>query len=113
MFRFPGLSFVVDCCTCSSPPAAVFDDGACATGLVSLLTLPLRRRSRGLIAVSVVILVNAIYSSLATEILSRWLDSHLPAPIVRVEGGSPSVAVRVGPGYCVAQATSAKAALQL
>ena len=52
--------------------------------------------NRGLIVMSGVLLVNAIYSPLATEWLSGWLASQLPAPIERVEGASSPVVVLVG-----------------
>ena len=53
--------------------------GSLLAGLLVLLPLPLRWWSRGLIVISGVLLVNAIDSPLATEWLSGWLASQLPA----------------------------------
>ena len=53
--------------------------GSLLAGLLVLLPLPLRCWSRGLIVISGVLLVNAIDSPLATEWLSGWLASQLPA----------------------------------
>ena len=47
---------------------------------------------------------------MATDLLSRWLSSQLPAPIDRSEGESPPVAVLLGRGPQIARATTAEAA---
>lgn len=82
-------------------------------GFLSFLPFPLRWRSRGLIVASGMLLVNSIYSPLATEILSSWLDSQLPAAVTYSEGKTLPVAVLLGRGYWIAQATTAEAARQL
>lgn len=84
--------------------------GLVLISLLVLLPLPLRPKSSGLIVVSVVILVNSIYSPMATDLLSGWLSSQLPAPIDRSEGEPPPVAVLLGRGPQIARATTAEAA---
>lgn len=84
--------------------------GLLFAGFLALLPFPLRWRSRGLILISGVVLVNAIYSPLATEWLSGWLSSQLPAPIERLEGVPLPVAVLVGRGPKIGRATSLEAA---
>lgn len=60
-----------------------------------------------------VLLLNAIYSPLATESLSRWLSSQLPAPAERLEDALFPVAVLVVRGPTIAKANSLKAACHL
>jgi uncharacterized SAM-binding protein YcdF (DUF218 family) len=84
--------------------------GALIAVLLVVLPLPLRWWSRGLIVMSGVLLVNAIYSPLATEWLSGWLSSQLPAPVERIESAPLPVAVLVGRGPNIAKATSREAA---
>ena len=84
--------------------------GSLLAGLLVLLPLPFRWWSRGLIVISGVLLVNAIYSPLATESLSGWLSSQLPAPVERIENAPLPVAVLVGRGPKIAKATSKEAA---
>ena len=84
--------------------------GAMVAGLLVVLPLPLRWWSRGLIVISGVLLMNAIYSPLATEWLSGWLSSQLPAPVERLEKSPLPVAVLVGRGPQIAKATSLEAA---
>jgi uncharacterized SAM-binding protein YcdF (DUF218 family) len=84
--------------------------GSLLAGLLVLLPLPLRWWSRGLIVISGVLLVNAIDSPLATEWLSGWLASQLPAPIESLEKAPLPVAVLVGRGPKIAKATSKEAA---
>jgi len=84
--------------------------GSLLAGLLVLLPLPLRWWSRGLIVISGVLLVNAIDSPLATESLSGWLASQLPAPVERIENAPLPVAVLVGRGPKIAKATSSEAA---
>lgn len=80
---------------------------------ISILPFPLRWQSRGLIVVSGLLLVNSIYSPLATEILSSWLSSQLPASIERGKSESIPVAVLVGRGPQIAEVTTAEASRQL
>ena len=82
--------------------------GALVAGLI--VPLPLRWWSRGLILISAVLLVNAIYSPLATELLSGWLTSQLSEPIELTEDASSPVAVLVGRGQQIGRATSLEAA---
>jgi hypothetical protein len=84
--------------------------GSLVAGLLVVLPLSLRWWSRGLIVISGVLLVNAIYSPLATEWLSGWLSSQLPAPVERLEDAPLPVAVLVGRGPKIAKATSLEAA---
>ncbi len=84
--------------------------GSLVAGLLVVLPLPLRWWSRGLIVISGVVLVNAIYSPLATEWLSGWLSSQLPAPVERLEDAPLPVVVLVGRGPKIAKATSLEAA---
>jgi uncharacterized SAM-binding protein YcdF (DUF218 family) len=84
--------------------------GALVAVLLVVLPLPLRWWSRGLIVISGVVLVNAIYSPMATEWLSSWLASQLPAPIESLEEAKLPVAVLVGRGPNIAKATSSEAA---
>ena len=84
--------------------------GALVAGLLVLLPVPLRWWSRGLIVISGVLLVNAIYSPLATESLSGWLASQLPAQDERLKDAPLPVAVLVGRGSKIAKATSKEAA---
>lgn len=79
-------------------------------GLLVVLSLALRRWSRCLIVIIGVLLVNAIYSPLATEWLSGWLTSQLPAPVELLEDAPLPVAVLVGRGPKIAKATSREAA---
>ena len=84
--------------------------GLLFTVFIVVLPLTFRWWSRGLILISAVLLVNAIYSPLATELLSGWLSSQLPAPVVRLEGASLPVAVIVGRRPKIVRATSLEAA---
>ena len=84
--------------------------GGLFAGLLVVLPLPLRWWSRGLIVISGVLLVNAIYSPLATEWLSGWLAFQMPAPVQRIEHAPLPVAVLVGRGPKIGRATSLEAA---
>jgi uncharacterized SAM-binding protein YcdF (DUF218 family) len=84
--------------------------GAMVAGLLVVLPLSLGRWSRGLIVISGVLLVNAIYSPLATEWLSGWLAFQMPAPVERIEKAPLPVAVLVGRGPKIGRATSLEAA---
>ena len=84
--------------------------GSLLAGLLVVLPLPLRWWSRGLVVISGVLLVNAIYSPLATEWLSGWLASQLPAPVERLENAPVPVVVLIGRGSKIAKATSKEAA---
>jgi uncharacterized SAM-binding protein YcdF (DUF218 family) len=72
--------------------------------------LPLGWLSRGLIVISEVLLVNAVYSPLATKWLSGWLSSQLPEPVERLEDAPLPVAVLIERGPKIAKATSKDAA---
>ena len=84
--------------------------GLLITALIVLLPIRLSWLNRALIVISAVLSVNIIYSPLATQGLSVWLASQLPAPVERRENVPPPVAVLVGRGPKIAKATSKEAA---
>lgn len=63
---------------------------------------------RALLSGLAVALVSLLYSPLATAALSAWLSSQLPAPPPPAPG--PALAVLVGRGYEITEATTALAA---
>lgn len=84
--------------------------GSLLAGLLVVLPLPLRWWSRCLVVISGVLLVNAIYSPLATQWLSVWLASQLPPPVELSEDAPRPVAVLLGRGAKIGKATSRQAA---
>ena len=87
-----------------------FITGLLLAGFFLLLPLSMRLRTRGLILITAVVLVNVIYSPWVTDWLSGWLSSQVPSTIERAEGDYPSVAVLLGRGPKIARATTAEAA---
>ena len=93
-----------------SPWLLSFLVAALVAGLLVVLPLPLRWWSRALILMSTVLLVNTIYSPLATEWLTGWLASQRPPPLEHLERLSHPVAVMLGRGPKIGRATAMEAA---
>ena len=81
--------------------------------LLSLLPWTLPRLSRVFLLTTVVLLSSWIYSSPATDLMSRWLTAQQPDSIVSVRQDPLPLAVIFGRGPQIAQATTAEAARQL
>ena len=84
--------------------------GLFITALIFLLPLRFAWWGRVLIVISAVLLVNAIYSPLATQWLSVWLESQIPPAFELAEDAPRPVAVLLGRGEKIGKATTRKAA---
>ena len=84
--------------------------GLFITALILVLPIRFAWWGRALIVVSAVLLVNTIYSPLATQWLSIWLASQLPPAFELAEDAPRPVAVLLGRGAKIGRATSRKAA---
>ena len=84
--------------------------GLFITALIVVLPNRFAWWGRALIVISSVLLVNTIYSPLATQWLSVWLASQLPPPVELAEDAPRPIAVILGRGAKIGKATSRLAA---